>query len=208
MLNIFVLWVAWILILTHIIRPIEQLRALSQSIEQGNLSTDWDYRGRDEIGQIASSLILLATSIKKAREFTKSIGQGNFNTEMLNGSLSNGADQGIFGSLMMMRDQLKAVADSDRKRNWVTKGMAEFTKTLRNNNADLKQLSNKIMTWLVRYLNAHQGALFVLNNENPQETYLELAACYAYEEKPVFGKKTYYSGRFWGGPDWTILPGK
>jgi PAS domain S-box-containing protein len=125
----------------------------------------------------------------------RNIGEGNYDLENLNGSGDTAKDS-LFLALMGMRDQLKTVAEQDRKRNWVTRGMAEFAQILRANDTDLNQLGVKIITALVRYLNASQGGVFVLNNDNTEFTHLELIACYAYDEVKYLEKKIILNDEF------------
>lgn len=185
MANLITLWIFWVLISSNIVRPVKTLSNITQAVEAGDLEQDMDsVSSNDEIGLIASSVSNLAENIKQAQEFTHQIGQGNFETDVAFGNQSNGNGQqnGLFGSLKLMRDRLKNVAENDQKRNWVTKGMAEFTKILSSNDNDLKDLGQRVITNLVRYLDAQQGGLFVINNEAEKERYLELVACYAYDE--------------------------
>lgn len=185
MANLITLWIFWVLISSNIVRPVKTLSNITQAVEAGDLEQDMDsVSSNDEIGLIASSVSNLAENIKQAQEFTHQIGQGNFETDVAFGNQSNGNGQqnGLFGSLKLMRDRLKNVAENDQKRNWVTKGMAEFTKILSSNDNDLKDLGQRVITNLVRYLDAQQGGLFVINNEAEKKRYLELVACYAYDE--------------------------
>ncbi len=200
-LNFFLLWSLWFVINYYIAQPLKASTEVLQSLADGNLEVklkeDTEYI--DEISQVHHLLFKLTNSLQKAQEFTKNIGKGNFEVEQYNGHISEARHNGLFDSLMSMRDQLKTVAESERKRNWVTKGMAEFTKILRSDDTDLKELGRKIITGLVRYLNAHQGGIFVLNNEDPEERYLEMVACYAYDEAQYQQKRVQVEENFGEG---------
>jgi transcriptional regulator with GAF, ATPase, and Fis domain len=79
-----------------------------------------------------------------------------------------------------MRDNLKKANEEEQQRKWTNEGLAKFVSILRLDNQDLKDLGDKIISNLVKYLNANQGGIF-LYNEAKQS--LDLLACYAYERK-------------------------
>jgi len=54
---------------------------------------------------------------------------------------------------------------------------------LRNTNLDADTLYQNTLTYVVKYLNANQGGLFIINNDNESDPYIELVASYAYNRK-------------------------
>jgi hypothetical protein len=42
---------------------------------------------------------------------------------------------------------------------------------------------HNIFSNLVKYLDANQGALFIVNSDESSEIFLEMMACYAYQKK-------------------------
>ena len=89
-------------------------------------------------------------------------------------------------SLLEMGKKLKVLGEEDRKRNWVTAGLAKFADILRSS-ADVKELSDEVISSLVKYLGANQGGIFLLKEED-NEPVLELTACYAYDRKKFLEK--------------------
>lgn len=123
-------------------------------------------------------------TIKTATSFIKEIEKGNLDIEI------EYSDQDELAySIASMRDQIKRISLEEKERNWATEGMAKFVDILRTNNDNMKTLADDIITHLVKYLNAAQGALFMVNDENSSEPYLEMASCYAYERKKFLEKK-------------------
>jgi PAS domain S-box-containing protein len=196
--SIFVLLIAWLILKNYVSKPLESLQHLAQDVAKGNLEVETIGEQTDEIGNTAQAIGQLAYNIKKAREFAENIGQGNYEIESLNGRADATHQDTLFTTLIGMRNQLKEVAEEDGKRNWITQGMAEFAHILRSDDTDLKQLSTKIITGLIRYVNASQGALFILKEETSQQ-YLELTACYAYQESQQMDKKIYINENFGEG---------
>ena len=127
---------------------------------------------------------LKEVTIRNATNFIKEIEKGNLDIEI------DYSDQDeLAQSIASMRDQIKKISLEEKERNWATEGMAKFVDILRTNNDDMKTLADDIIKHLVKYLNATQGALFMLNEENNNEAHLELASCYAYERKKFLNKK-------------------
>jgi hypothetical protein len=115
--------------------------------------------------------------------------QGDFNTEHQVDE-SNELGQ----ALRQMRDNMKKVAEEDKRRNWTTEGLAMFADILRANHDNVTMLYDSIIANVVKYMNANQGALFILNDEEEDDHHLEMVACYAYEKKK-FVEKTVKIGQ-------------
>ncbi|MBT1686345.1 PAS domain-containing protein [Dawidia soli] len=117
-----------------------------------------------------------------ATRFVKEIEQGNLEVQY-NGD--DKVDNGnlLASSLISMRDQMKRFSQEERQRNWVTEGLAKFVDILRSKNDDIKVLAEDIISNLIKYMGANQGALYVVNDDRHDDMYLEMLACYAYDRK-------------------------
>lgn len=150
----------------------------------------------DEIGEMASAVDTLVNGLKSTSHFAENIGNGKYDAEFT--PLS---EEDVLGnSLLDMRDNLKKIADEDKRRNWATEGLAKFGEILRNNNDHLAKLSDEIISNLVKYVKANQGGLFI-KEDNEDESYLELAACYAWDKKKYIEQKI-YKGEGLTGQSW------
>jgi methyl-accepting chemotaxis protein len=67
--------------------------------------------------------------------------------------------------------------------------LAEFGEMLRESKESLEELTNQILTRLVRYLDASIGGLFIINDDNKDEPFLELIAFYAYDRRKYIEKR-------------------
>src|SRR5882672_5140275 len=125
--------------------------------------------------------------IEKATSFIKDVENGNLDTNQL----SDASDENnlLASSLLSMRDKMKTISEDERKRNWVTQGLAQFVETLRVNNDDIKKLTEHIISSLIKYMEANQVALFILNDDNKKDRHLEMLACYAYNRKKYLTKR-------------------
>lgn len=76
----------------------------------------------------------------------------------------------------------------EQQRTWSANGLAKFGDILRQESHDLKQMGYDLISNLVDYIEFNQGALFVLNEEDGQETIFELTAAVAYNRQKVMEK--------------------
>lgn len=168
-----------------ITKPIAGLSDLITMLSKGKFVSVTLKKGKDEIGKMAEAIENMLQGLKAKAEFADSIGKGNYesNFQLLSDEDAMG------GALIQMRDNLKRAADEDRKRNWATEGLARFADILRSRTNNLTELSDNIISNLVKYMNANQGALFLVNDDNQQDVYIELVACYAYDRKKFLNKR-------------------
>lgn len=145
----------------------------------------------DEIGEMADSVNYLIDGLNSTAVFANEIGKGNLNADF---DLLSESD--ILGNALIdMRKSLKDAKDEELKRKleeekhtWTTQGLAKFGDILRQNNDNLKLLCFNVMSNLVEYIGAVQGAIFVLN-ENEEERIYELQAAIAFERNRLLEKK-------------------
>ncbi len=119
--------------------------------------------------------------ISNATDFVKEIESGNFDVRYGHHE-GEAIDDMLGASLESMRDKLKSFAIEEKQRHWVTEGIARFVDILRSGQ-DISKLADEIISNLVRYLDANQGALLMLNDDNRDDIFLEMIGCYAYNRK-------------------------
>lgn len=79
--------------------------------------------------------------------------------------------------------ELKDREIAEREQKWYNRGMVKFGETLSKNKEDLVKLSNAIISDLVKYVVAVQGAIYLYDDTNEDDTCLKLMAGYAMDEK-------------------------
>lgn len=84
--------------------------------------------------------------------------------------------------------ELEKAQEEEKKRAWATKGLAEIGAILRGEE-NLKVLTEKIITYIVKYIDANQGALFLLEDQDADDLHLSLKSAYAFERKKYLNKK-------------------
>ncbi|MDJ1496387.1 GAF domain-containing protein [Cytophagaceae bacterium DM2B3-1] len=91
-----------------------------------------------------------------------------------------------------LNSYVKEVEENQRinqQRQWVSDGLAMFADILRKESNDTVHLYEILISKLVKYINANQGGLFLVQSENTQDAFIELIACYAYERKKYLKKR-------------------
>jgi HAMP domain-containing protein len=166
-------------------KPVKELSGQISELSTGKFVSISTQKRNDEIGTMTDAIAGMVNGLKQKAEFADKIGKGQYSSHF--DLLSQEDTMGQ--ALITMRDNLKKAAEEDRKRNWVTEGLAKFVDILRTNHTDNHMLSDNILSHLIKYLNANQGALFVVNDDNAKDAYLELVACYAYDRKKFIGKR-------------------
>jgi methyl-accepting chemotaxis protein len=171
-----------------ITNPMTYLREVIDRIAKGELvPIDSSKILNDEIGDMARSLSSMSDGFAKITEFAEGVGDGKYDVEFK--PLS---DNDVLGNALVdMGSKLRKLAEEDKKRIWATNGLAKFGDILRSSNDDLHKLANEIVAGLVNYLDANQGALFIVetDKEGQERPCMELAACYAWDKKKFIEKK-------------------
>lgn len=70
----------------------------------------------------------------------------------------------------------------DDKRNWSTKGLADLASLLQSK-MEGEKLYDKLISYLVNYLDINQGGLYIINDEDEDAITIDLMASYAYNRK-------------------------
>ncbi len=175
-----------------IARPIKGLMVMVKKLAKGQLPDTYEYNHKNEIGEMVSSFNELVDGIKRTAVFANEIGKNNFDHEF---SLLS-EDDVLGNSLLEMRQSLKKASDEekerkieDQKRNWTTQGLAKFADILRQNTNDIEELSYNIVSNLVEYMGINQGGIFILNDDDTQNKFLELTACFAFDRRKFLDKQ-------------------
>ncbi len=94
--------------------------------------------------------------------------------------------------LLKLQEKLADKETNDQSRkveiehsDWINKGITKFIEILRFHGQERKVLAYNIISNLVKYVGAIQGAIYFTNEEDPDNIKLELSACYAYEKQKL-----------------------
>ena len=185
--------VIWI-IAYSISKPVVKTTKVLSDLAKGDIdeSKKIKIKSQDEIGQMNQSVNTLIDGLNKTAEFAQEIGKGNLDKEF-----ELLSDKDVLGnSLLEMRESLKEAREQeekrkieDQKQNWATQGLAKFGEILRQNTDDMHEFGYHIISNLVKYIDANQGGLFIINDDDKNDKFIELLACYAYERRKYMEKR-------------------
>lgn len=188
-IEITILTIALLLLITAIAfiynkisESIKKVKEQADILSAGNLPQV--ITSNDELKSVIEEINALTVHLRNVKDFAHEVGKGNFDSNIQ--VFNNKGEVGK--SLAEMRESLKKVAEQGRQRNWANEGFSLFNEVLRQNATDLNVLSDSIISNFVRYLNANQGSMFILNNNNGELT-LEMTGCYAYNRKKYLKKE-------------------
>lgn len=91
-------------------------------------------------------------------------------------------------ALEKMRRNLVEAQEKEFKERFINSGLAEAGDILRQQGQDTSELADAILRYLIRYTESNQGGLFI-RQEDETESWMELAACYAYGRKKFLEKR-------------------
>ncbi|TAH30755.1 MAG: GAF domain-containing protein [Cytophagales bacterium] len=182
----------------QIVRPITYINSVFVKLGLGEIPEDKHYKfNNDEIGEMARSADKLISNLKETSTFAEQIGKGEYIT-----TYQPISEKDLLGNaLVSMKDNLAKVAEEESIRTWTNEGLVLFSDILKNNN-ELKGLSEKVISGLVKYIKGNQGALFIVEEEEKKETYLSLSACYAWDIDKSYLKQKLYAGDGLVGQTW------
>ncbi len=179
------------LIIAPIIQAIRRYIEIFAKMSVGEMVPPLPDNRTDELGRIIKSINNLIQGLSKKSYFAHQIAKGNLETEFE----SESEKDELGSALIEMRTSLKISKEDERKRkledyklDWATDGQNKFAEIMRKNNDNLEILGDEIIKNLVHYLNANQGGLYILNDENSDNIVLEMLAAYAYDRKKHIDK--------------------
>lgn len=169
---------------------IDLKKQLDEVAKKGNLEitiSDQYLSINNEMGDIMKSSKLMIESLHKTADFANQIAKGDFENEY---ELVSDKDK-LGLSLQNMRNSLveAKAKENERKKieeqqNWVTNGIAKFSDILRSEQS-VRNLSELFLSNLLDYMDANQGGLFIVNDEQEDNIYYELVGCVAYDRNKL-----------------------
>ncbi len=129
-------------------------------------------------------------NLKKASSFIGKITKGEYDAIWPDMDEKNVRlnQNNLSGTLIHMRDQMKLIKEEDENRIWVTGGLTKFTEIIRQYQEDVKGLCEQAIRFIAKYMDAQQGSVFLLQEEG-DDNFLELMACFAFDKKKFIEKR-------------------
>lgn len=162
-----------------------------QQLEANTLSKTYSLAlPQNEIGSLAGQINKNLEQLKVATDFVEKISEGNLEIDYreLDIHYTTGQNK-LADSLVSMQAKLKTLNEEEQKRQWSNEGLAKFVDILRSSNDNIHDLGDNIIAALVHYTHSNQGGLYVLNDEDENNKYLELISLFAFESKKFEKRK-------------------
>jgi hypothetical protein len=80
--------------------------------------------------------------------------------------------------LQQQHNELVAHQEKEKLQNWINVGLATINDVLAKNKHNFKLMSSNVLTGLARYIDSPLAALYILNDDDSADMYLELVADY------------------------------
>lgn len=170
-----------------IVSSLESTSDILKDIAKGdiNIENKLEVNSENRLGQMASSVNTLMDELNKKASFSKLIGEGD-----LEADFEVAGENDVLGhSLLEMRNSLKEAKDEEQRRRWTNEGLAKFAEILQTDAENLDALCTDIISNLVKYMKIVQGGIFLINDDDEGDKFIELKGAYAYERKKWLNKR-------------------
>ncbi len=166
--------------------PVKQTTEVMKQIAKGKLDESMmlNIKSGDEIEEMSNAFNTSIKGLIHKSDFASNIGKGNMDTEIKLLSDEDKLGQALLdmqNHLKKAREEEEIRQEEEKKRNWITQGITKFSDILRQDHGNIDKLAFNVIQNLVKYLEANQGGIFVLEDADDDDVYLDLKACYAYD---------------------------
>ncbi len=125
-----------------------------------------------------------AENTEKNIAFAQEIANNNYDFEY---QLQDNDPLGL--SLIDMQKNLKVSSLREKREKFLNLGLSKLSDIIRDNNSSLEKLMYETLTFIIKYMNLNQGGMFMVNDDDRNEVFLELKASYAYGRKKHVNKQ-------------------
>ncbi len=164
---------------------------LFRLLDKQNRTLIFDSNKKADIEDEDSVIEDIITNLTKAANFIKSIAKGEYDVKW-EGFSAAGDDvnkENISSELLIMRDEMKKKREEGIRQQWVSEGLNRVSEIIRDNQTNFELLCEKTVSFIVKYMKAQQGGLFVLNDEDESDPHISLVSCYAFDKKKFVTKR-------------------
>ncbi|WP_051313125.1 PAS domain-containing protein [Sporocytophaga myxococcoides] len=166
--------------------PIQEIQFRATEISEGNLSVRFDeFRNNNVLKDLIAGLEKIVTRFKTTMDQVEAISSRKILSEL---PLSSDKDE-VGKTVNLIIKQLKNIDDDEQQRAWHNEGLAMFANLLRIHVNDADTLFDHFLRELVKYIDANQGGLFIIEEDDDTTNYMLMKACYAYDRKKFFNKR-------------------
>ncbi len=170
----------------------EILKYLSQLVRGKLPDNKIELSINNELTNLSGSINLLAENYRAKMKYAHDLNQGKLDSKI--DILSE--DDLLGKELTQLHKNIQKSAEEQKKynedntiRRYINEGLAKFSEILRVNSNNIEKLSDIFIKEIVKYLNALQGGLFLVSDQDEENKTLELASAFAYNRKKFINKE-------------------
>jgi len=83
--------------------------------------------------------------------------------------------------LEKIKQDIIAKNEADKITNWLNSQVKEFNNIININKEDVDSVGRAVLNFLVKTIEIQQGGILLLNDENPEDNYLEIVSSFAFK---------------------------
>ncbi len=151
---------------------LREMSAIEKRIAEGDVNVDFE--PRSESDAIGNAMKTMVESLKEMAAVAGRIAEGDLSVDFKPKSEHDFMGNALFE----MTQKIRLAAAENERRNWFKSGQAELSNVMRGNQ-NIQDLTRNMIGYLVPYMNAQVGAVYLLNKEKK----LRLTGSYAYTKR-------------------------
>lgn len=196
LINILVLLMVALFVRNRLVHPLRSLLHKAKSIERGDISGQMPpVDENNELSEIAHAIERMERNILGTSSLIKELGRSQGANQV---PYKQQIDMPVLAeAIQSVQMRFTEVQEEEEHRAWASQGLSVFVDILREyGNQDIQTLSYALISRLVEYVGAAQGALYVMEEDESRRTgeksiYAELKACYAYGRQKFLKNRVY-----------------
>ncbi|AZQ63467.1 HAMP domain-containing protein [Flammeovirga pectinis] len=170
-----------------IIRPLKDLAEKSNEIASGNLNIKFNENGTSEMHSMRKSLKSMREKLQDISIFVMEFSKGNYNIEFDKINDDQYKEDPFIHSLIDTKNRLEQSSKERSEREWVNEGSARLNKLIRIHSSDAQELGKALVKELARFMNCAHCSFYIVKKDTvTNESYMELAALYAFDSHKEF----------------------
>ncbi|WP_372948397.1 response regulator [Mariniphaga sp.] len=147
-----------ILISRSISNPINRLADNFKKIAKGDLNSSVNIDTNNEIGELSKAFSEIQVGLQQIIAYSRKVAKGDYSSKLLPKS----EEDELTISLNKMAARLEEIKVKNDKEIWLQNGINDLDDQMRGN-YPVRELSNKIIVWLSRFLGAEMAAVYVFD---------------------------------------------
>lgn len=146
---------------------------------------------KQKIAEDSAKINSYATSLEQVKKLSR--GDLNIHVDTNSGSEHenelNRAILSLRSYLLRSREEQEVRRMEEQQRQWTTEGIALFSELLRASYPNMQEFSYAIVSNLVKYVDATQGGIFLLEHDENNIPYFSQAAAFAYDRRRMVSNR-------------------